>query len=223
MTARRCVVGPPGLVWLAGLAGVFTLAACGSRTAPKTTLAAETTVVEETMITAAATTATTADVGDAAGVVAVSFDSPGADPRPLREVPVSIVEPVEMLRMRVSDLTYRGVVCGFTLAGTRPASPLTISLEGKIAAGMFRSGPVEVSWTADDAVTAAAPESNDGWSFSADAYPSRNGPGWVVSIGAVTGEGDNVIPSSVTCELRSVGGFVDANGPVGYWAGFATR
>ena len=155
--------------------------------------------------------------------VAVAFDSPGTDPRPLREVSVPIAVPTNVLRMRVTDLTYRGVVCGFTLSGTRPNSPLTIAVRGTIASGSFASGPARVVWTADGIVSAEAPLSNNGWSFSADAYPSRNGPGWAVSIGAVTAEGDNVIPSAVTCELRSAGGFGPVNGPVGYWAGFATR
>ena len=71
-------------------------------------------------------------------------------------------------------------------------------------------------------------ESDNGWSFSADAYPNRTGPGWAVSIGAVTGEGDDVIPTAASCTLNAAGSsgaapFVPANGPVGYWAGFATR
>jgi hypothetical protein len=204
MTTRRFAVA------LFGIVAVFTLAACRSETATAPTAVVDTTMAE--------TQGSTAD-----GVVAVAFDVPGADPRPLREVSVAIVEQVPALRMKVTDLSYRGVVCGFTFAGVRPPSPLTISVEGTIATGVFSSGPADVSWTADGVVNAAAPASNNGWSFSADAYPSRNGPGWAVSIGAVTGEGDNVIPSSVTCELRSPSGLVAANGPVGYWAGFATR
>ena len=134
-----------------------------------------------------------------------------------------LLAPTRVLRMRVTDLTYRGVVCGFTLTGKRPASPLTISVAGRVASGSFTSGSTEVTWTANGVVTAQAPPPDHGWSFSADAYPSRNGPGWVVSIGAVTAEGDNVIPSAVTCELRSATGVAPTNGPVGYWAGFATR
>ncbi len=178
--------------------------------------------VAETVARASTTLVASTTVGSDAAV-AVQFDSPGVDPRPLREVSVPIGAPTNVLRMRVTDLTYRGVVCGFTLAGERPDSPVTIAVAGTIASGSFTSGLVHVAWTADGTVTAEAPSSDHGWSFSADAYPSRNGPGWAISLGAVTAEGDNVIPSVVTCELRSAAGFVPSNGPVGYWAGFATR
>ncbi len=166
----------------------------------------------------------------ASGAVTVMFDSPGSDPRPLREVPVTIDEPTSELSMQITELTYRGVVCGFTFTGERPPSPVTIEIGGTIATGVFSSGPVDISWDAagdaagDSAglVKTGQPQSDNGWSFSADAYPNRNGPGWAVSIGAVTGEGQNVNPSAATCRLRSTTPFVAANGPVGYWAGFAT-
>lgn len=167
-------------------------------------------------------TALTSQLPDAEEEIPVVFDTPGADPRPLRETDVEIGAPVSALRMRVTDLTYRGVVCGFTFLGTRPVSPVTIRIEGTVPTGSFSSGPVEIRWTDDGAASADAPGSDNGWSFSADAYPSRNNPGWAVSIGAVTGEGENVNPSDVTCELRSGSQFVPANGPVGYWAGFAS-
>ena len=171
--------------------------------------------------TAAATGAATAV--DAAQEISVVFDTPGNDPRPLKETAVAIGAPTPVLRMRVTDLTYRGVVCGFTFAGTRPASPVTISVDGTTATGSFTSGPVELRWTEDGKRSADSPSSDKGWSFSADSYPSRNGPGWAVSIGAVTAEGENVKPTAVTCALRSGVLFVPENGPVGYWAGFATR
>ena len=105
----------------------------------------------------------------------------------------------------------------------RPTSPVTIRVEGTTAAGRFSSGPVELRWKDDGTTSADSPSSDGGWSFSADSYPSRNGPGWAVSIGAVTAEGENVNPTEVTCELRSGVEFVAQNGPVRYWAGFATR
>ena len=151
------------------------------------------------------------------------FDTPGADPRPLKETAVAIDAPTPVLRMRVTDLTYRGVVCGFIFTGTRPASPVTIRVAGTTAAGGFTSGPVGLRWADDGSTSADSPSSDNGWSFSADSYPSRNGPGWAVSIGAVTAEGENVNPTGATCELRSGVEFVAENGPVGYWAGFATR
>ena len=155
--------------------------------------------------------------------ISVVFDTPGADPRPLKETVVAIATATPVLRMRVTDLTYRGVVCGFTFSGTRPVSPVTISVEGSTATGSFRSGPVGLRWNDDGTTSADSPLSDNGWSFSADSYPSRNGPGWAVSIGAVTAQGENVNPTGVTCELRSGVEFVPENGPVGYWAGFATR
>jgi hypothetical protein len=222
MTRRR------GVVAVVALSALTSLVSCRSDREPTSNERVDTTTIDATTIDTTTIDTTTIDTASpmtvtAADVVTVAFDSPGADPRPLREVAVSIAAPVKALRMRVTDLTYRGVVCGFTLAGDRPTSPLTISVEGSIPSGSFSSGPATVSWTVDGAVDATAPASNNGWSFSADAYPSRNGPGWAVSIGAVTGEGDSVIPTSVSCELRSDLGFVAANGPVGYWAGFATR
>lgn len=161
--------------------------------------------------------------GDASQEISVVFDTPGADPRPLKETAVAIDAPTPVLRMRVTDLTYRGVVCGFTFTGTRPASPVTIRVAGTTAAGGFTSGPVGLRWADDGTTSADSPSSDNGWSFSADSYPSRNGRGWAVSIGAVTAEGENVNPTGATCELRSGVEFVAENGPVGYWAGFATR
>ena len=183
--------------------------------------AAATTVETAAAVTEAVTEKATA--ADASEEISVVFDTPGDNPRPLKETAVAIGAPTSVLRMRVTDLTYRGVVCGFTFAGTRPTSPVTIRIEGTTATAGFSSGPVELRWKADGTTSADSPSSDRGWSFSADSYPSRNGPGWAVSIGAVTAEGENVNPTEVTCELRSGVEFVPQNGPVGYWAGFATR
>lgn len=160
--------------------------------------------------------------------VMVVFDSPGADPRPLKETPVALTGPTTHLGMSITDLSYRGVVCGFTFTGTRPTSPVTIVVAGKLKAGAFTSGEVLIRWSDAGVVETGQVQSDNGWSFSADAYPNRNGPGWAVSIGAVTGEGDDVIPTAASCTLKAAGSsgappFVPANGPVGYWAGFATR
>ena len=206
---RRIAVAV-GCITLA-VASAVSLAGCTAPTNPgETTFAVG---VEESTV-----------VGlDAAQEVSVVFDTPGADPRPLRETTVAIGAPTKALRMRVTELTYRGVVCGFTFAGTRPVSPVTIRIGGTTPSGAFSSGPVELRWTADGTSSADSPSSDNGWSFSADAYPSRNSPGWAVSVGAVTADGENVNPSDVSCELRSANLFVSENGPVGYWAGFATR
>ncbi len=157
--------------------------------------------------------------------VVVAFDSPGADPRPLKETPIVLTGPTTRLGMTITNLSYRGVVCGFTFTGSRPASPATITVSGTVKAGSFTSGAVSVGWTDAGVVETGEVKSNNGWSFSADAYPNRNGSGWAVSIGAVTGEGEDVIPKVASCTLTATPSapFVPANGPVGYWAGFATR
>ena len=195
------------------------VSACSSSSSAPTTRpeVVRDSTVETTVETAEATAA------DASEEISVVFDTPGDNPRPLKETAVAIGAPTSVLRMRVTDLTYRGVVCGFTFAGTRPTSPVTIRIEGTTATAGFSSGPVELRWKADGTTSADSPSSDRRWSFSADSYPSRNGPGWAVSIGAVTAEGENVNPTEVTCELRSSVEFVPQNGPVGYWAGFATR
>ena len=195
------------------------VSACSSSSSAPTTRpeVVRDSTVETTVETAEATAA------DASEEISVVFDTPGDNPRPLKETAVAIGAPTSVLRMRVTDLTYRGVVCGFTFAGTRPTSPVTIRIEGTTATAGFSSGPVELRWKADGTTSADSPSSDRRWSFSADSYPSRNGPGWAVSIGAVTAEGENVNPTEVTCELRSGVEFVPQNGPVGYWAGFATR
>ena len=162
------------------------------------------------------------------GRVVVVFDSPGADPRPLKETPVVLTGPTTRLAMAITNLSYRGVVCGFTFAGTRPTSPVTITISGLMNTSSFTSGEVLIRWSDAGVVETGQVQSNNGWSFSADAYPNRNGPGWAVSIGAVTGEGNDVVPTAASCTLNAAGSsgaasFVPANGPVGYWAGFATR
>ena len=125
--------------------------------------------------------------------------------------------------MTITAISYRGIVCGFSLRGVRPPSPVSIRLSGKTGAGPFDSGAVDVSWTdAAKEATAGAAESH-GWSFSAEGHPNRGGPGWVISIGGVTAAGPNAVPSGATCELRAERPvFVPATGPIGYWAGFAT-
>ena len=179
--------------------------------------------VTDTVESAPVKTVATPSAVNALQPVTVVFDTPGSDPRPLREVPVVIDGPTKELTMNITELSYRGLVCGFTFTGERPPSPVQIDVVGDVAAGQFSSGPVDIVWDDAGVVKTGQPQSNNGWSFSADAYPNRNGPGWAISLGAVTGEAENVVPKSATCRLRSAAGFAPANSPVGYWAGFATR
>jgi hypothetical protein len=184
------------------------------------TATGETTSAETTSTTKATAVATDPDA------VAVTFDAPKGDPRPIRETMQPIAAPTNRLSMEISGLTYRGVVCGFTFHGEAPPSPLTIRLSGDSGAGPFDSGALKVSWTEldSDAVTSAAGQ--DGrWNFSSEAHVDRSGNGWVISLGGVTpADGDEAaaIPRRASCVLEaSTPVFTPANGPVGYWASFA--
>lgn len=163
------------------------------------------------------------DAPAASDVVEVVFENPGNAVDALREKTVRIDEPTNVLRMKVTELTYRGVVCGFTFRGGQPASPVTIRVEGRTPKGTFDSGAVPVSWTgADEASVDAGDASSNGWNFAAAATINRNGPGWVVQLGGVTQPGPDTIPTEVNCEIRSPKPvFTPAVGPVGYWAAFA--
>jgi hypothetical protein len=87
----------------------------------------------------------------------------------------------------------------------------------------FDSGPISVAWTLTDPpeVSSGGADSN-GWNFLSDANANRSGPGWVVSLGGVTPNVAGSIPKTAACSLEpGVGTFSAANGPIGYWAGFA--
>lgn len=159
----------------------------------------------------------------ASTVVPIAFDAPGTNPRPLRETTVIVDKATDTLAMTITGISYRGIVCGFSLRGVRPAPPVTIRLSGTTSAGSFDSGAVAVSWTPTAKEATAGAAESHGWSFSAEGHPNRGGPGWVVSIGGVTSPGPSAVPTGARCELRaSRPVFVPAAGPVGYWAGFAT-
>ena len=162
------------------------------------------------------------------GTVRVTFDTPGSDPRPIKETVAPIDTATSSLSMDISSVTYRGVVCGFTFRGVqRPVSPVRIAMTGTVGARRFDSGGVAVSWAGDKASAGGTSDDAGGWNFLADATPSRNGTGWVVQLGAVpksTGDADNgATPTDVRCVLSSDEAFTSVHGPVGYWAGFATR
>ncbi len=152
----------------------------------------------------------------------VRFDTPGAKPRALNETTVSVAKPVSTLSMNVTNITYRGLVCGFSFRGQAPKGPVTIRMQGTSAATSFDSGPLAISWTGlDSDLVKADSGANNGWSFSSEAHVNRNGPGWVISLGGVTAEAPNVVPKTATCELVLTEPLSTANGPIGYWAGFA--
>ncbi len=157
--------------------------------------------------------------------VAVTFDAPGADPRPIRETTRPITGSPRSLIMDIAKVTYPGVVCGFSFRGPqRPVSPVTIRMTGSLAGVAFDSGVVKVAWTGDTVSAGSASDDVGGWNFLGDATANRNGTGWVVQLGAVPKGGDgSQKPSAAKCTVASPVPFTAANGPVGYWAGFATR
>ncbi len=211
----RSSIGGLGFALLIGL-----LSACSDSSGQPTTSAAENRRVDDPTISASSTQAA---IG-AAPAVAVTFDAPGELPRPIQETDLVLDKPSNKLSMNISAITYRGVVCGFSFKGTRPPSPVTIRMKGTKASGeLFDSGTINVDWKPAAVVANAGTGANNGWSFSANAAPNRSGPGWVVSLGGVTPEADNAVPTSVGCELETSTAFEPANGPIGHWAGFATK
>ncbi len=156
--------------------------------------------------------------------VIVTFDAPGASPRPIRETLRPIASPTAELQAEIRAISYRGLVCGFTFRGKRPGGPVTIRVQGTTPNATFDSGPLAVAWDVTGRQTTAEAASRTGWNFAAAANPNRNGPGFVVSVGGLPPEGSPV-PRGATCTLRTVGvqRFAPTNGPVGYWAGFATE
>lgn len=188
---------------------------------------AETSVVGTTPVADAATS-TAAPIAHLPGSIAIAFDVTRNDNRPLKETLVPIRAAIDVLSMKVTGIAYRGMICGFSIQGEAPPSPVTIRQVVATPTGTFDSGPLEVSWTSlDDVTVTAATAQVDTWNFSAEAHVNRSGPGWVVSIGGVTppagGDDSEVTPTDGACELRSANPvFTPKVGPVGYWAGFAT-
>jgi hypothetical protein len=182
------------------------------------------TPVDETAVAQASTpvaAAVTQITGD--DLVEVTFDFPDT-PRAINEVERPIADGTKRLALKVSGLTYHGVVCGFSIKGARPESPALIQMTGTKADGTgFDSGSVSVAWTSTEPPeVSSGGADNNGWNFLSDANVNRSGPGWVVSLGGVTAPGPDSVPQSVACSLElGTGTFSSANGPIGYWAGFA--
>jgi hypothetical protein len=156
-------------------------------------------------------------------LVPVAFDFPDTA-RPIKEVDRPVADGTKRLALKVSGLTYHGVVCGFSIKGTRPESPAVIRMTGtKVDGTGFDSGPVSVAWTSTEPPEVSSGGSdNNGWNFLSDANSNRSGPGWVVSLGGVTPNVAGAVPKTAACSLElAVGTFSAVNGPIGYWAGFA--
>jgi hypothetical protein len=228
----------PSSCVLGALGALVALSSCGADRTGSSSGVSETTVAEqpaaietsiettvESSVSSESTTPT--EFIHLAGAINVGFDAARNEPRPLKETLVPVVSDTDVLAMKISGFSYRGVICGFSLTGEAPPSSLTIRQFVRTPAGTFDSGPIDVSWTslADENVKAGTSQSGT-WNFNAEAHVNRSGPGWVVSIGGVTppigGDEKEAIPTDGGCELRSTKKvFTSKVGPVGYWAGFA--
>jgi hypothetical protein len=197
-------------------------------TASETTIGEAPSAIETTLESTLATSETIPkELTHRPSAVVVAYDAGRNEARPLNETVVPITANSDVLAMKITGFSYRGVICGFSITGDAPPSPLTIRQFVRTPAGTFDSGPIDVTWKslADDSVTAGTGQSGT-WNFNAEAHVNRSGPGWVVSIGGVTPSiGDDetdAIPTDGGCELRSAKKvFTTKVGPIGYWAGFA--
>jgi hypothetical protein len=165
----------------------------------------------------------------AKGAVSIEyFLTKTSSPVPQPETPVKLDGPTKQLTMDISNISYTGVVCGFTFVGTQPAPPLNITMTVEQADGTLVAGKVPISWgpgeggeTADSSGFA----NDGGWMFLGDAQANRRGPGWVVQVGAISTDGDRSgpPPKNARCVLDSDAEIPAASGPVNMWAGFATE
>jgi hypothetical protein len=159
-----------------------------------------------------------------ADAVAIDYFVASGDAPLLKETLVPLSAPTKSVAMIVNKITYAGVVCGFSFTGPdRPKPPLAFRMQIEQADGTVTDATVDVDWDGDaeKAASATAP----GWSFLSDAQVNRNGPGWVVQVGAVaTAGGKNVdSPKRALCTATSETEMPVSVGPVAYWAGFAIR
>jgi hypothetical protein len=140
----------------------------------------------------------------------------------IEETMVQLTKPKQQLSMHITDITYGGVVCGFSFTGSkRPDSPQQIRITLEDIDGSVVQATLDLVWNDDQDVTDS--DAVDGWNFLSDAQANRNGPGWVVQVGALpTGGGvDRTPPKQAVCELMSKTDITPESGPIAYWAGFA--
>ncbi len=141
----------------------------------------------------------------------------------LKETLVDLKAPTKSVTMLVDKITYAGVVCGFSFTGAdRPVPPLKFNIKIEPASGPLVDATVDVDWTGDTEKAGSA--AIEGWNFLSDAQLNRNGPGWVVQVGAIPvggGQG-KVSPKRALCTVTSSVDMPISVGPVAYWAGFAT-
>jgi hypothetical protein len=145
------------------------------------------------------------------------------NPPLLKETLVPMKSASKSVAMIVNNITYAGVVCGFSFTGAdRPVSPIKFHFQIERDDNTVVDTTIDVAWDGDQDQPASG--NADGWNFLADAQVNRNGPGWVVQVGAVPEGGGKgkPIPKRALCTLSSGTEMPVTVGPVAYWAGFAT-
>jgi hypothetical protein len=158
------------------------------------------------------------------GAVAIEYFVATGDAPLLKETLVPLSGPTKTVAMTVNNITYAGVVCGFSFTGVdRPKPPIAFRMQIEQADGAVIDATVDVDWTGD--VEKAGSTNVAGWNFLSDAQVNRNGPGWVVQVGAIPEGGgkDVATPTRALCTATAVSEMPVSAGPVAYWAGFATR
>ncbi len=159
-----------------------------------------------------------------AEAVAIEYFVATGDAPLLKETLVPLSGPTKTVAMTVNNITYAGVVCGFSFTGVdRPKPPIAFRMQIEQANGAVIDATVDVDWTGD--VEKAGSTNVAGWNFLSDAQVNRNGPGWVVQVGAIPeGGGKDVdTPTRALCTATAGSEMPVSAGPVAYWAGFATR
>ncbi len=159
-----------------------------------------------------------------ADAVAIDYFVAKGEAPLLKETLVPLTKPTKTVTMVVNNITYAGVVCGFSFTGAdRPVPPISFRMQIEQADGAVVDGTVSIDWTGD--VEKAGSTEASGWNFLSDAQVNRNGPGWVVQVGGIPSGGGNDKPSPkrALCTATSSVEMPTSVGPVAYWAGFATR
>ncbi len=205
---------------------VLLLAGCTSKSTPAESSSTETSI-ETSIETSVVPEGTT--VKGATGLVApddaVAIDYFVAKDNPplLKETLVDMKKPTKSVSMLVDKITYAGVVCGFSFTGKdRPVSPVSFRFQIENADLTIVDESIEVKWVGDEQEVSAG--GGSGWNFTGDAQVNRNGPGWVVQVGAIPigGGKGKAAPKRALCTLTSGTEMPVTVGPIAYWAGFAT-
>jgi hypothetical protein len=235
------VLSRAAVVVTVGLLSGLTLSGCTSGSSSKTSASTADSAAADS--TASGATASDSTASDSTGGESVAADTTGGaassrfvvpagavpieytfvkDTPLIKETLVEMTGPTKAISMHITNITYGGVVCGFSFTGpTRPDSPQQVTVTLEDSDGRIVSAKVALRWSGDQ--DQADSTNVDGWNFLTDAQINRNGPGWVVQVGALPEEGglDRTPPKQAVCELTSETDITPQSGPIGYWAGFA--